>query len=97
MVVSPEGEMKLFCSKDSILSQEILTAFLLEIVSICKDGARLFAEKDLTRRLISFSRPFKITPDFGGPEKSNQIKSNPLVMIIPKQHLYVTHQTTICK
>lgn len=67
---------KLSYSKDSILSQEILTAFLLEIVSICKDGARLFAEKDLTRRLISLSRPFKITPDFGGPEKSNQIKSN---------------------
>lgn len=43
------GEMKLSYSKDSILSQEILTAFLLEIVSICKDGARLFAEKDLTR------------------------------------------------
>lgn len=42
-------EMKLSYSKDSILSQEILTAFLLEIVSICKDGARLFAEKDLTR------------------------------------------------
>ena len=68
MVVSPEGEMKLFCSKDSILSQEILTAFLLEIVSICKDGARLFAEKDLTRRLISLSRPREI--------KSNQIKSS---------------------